>query len=425
MKFAAIARLSWKHVRQRGLRSLLTILGIIIGVAAVVAIVSIGEGLQANVAQRLGGLGSDVLTITPGYERAQGAGFRGGGFEAHGPMGGGQAASAPLTERNVNTVRSVPGVQYVQGTVSGRADLYYLGQNYSLSIQGVDPSVWRFFVTTALESGRYLTAGDSSSPVAVIGNAVARGVFKQDIEVNKQVTLGGFPFRVVGVLNRTDFGGGDRSVYIPVDWARKVLTDIASDQVSSISVKLSPEGASDPQAVIDEITPRLMATRNVNERTRDFTVTSPAAIRETVGQITGTITLFLGGIAAVSLLVGAVGISNTMYTSVLERTRLIGLLKALGTTNGEVMRLFLVESSLYGLVGGLAGVVIGSAASVVMGTVGLRFLPVPGGGGATTVVSPGLILFALTFAMLIGALSGILPARRGSRLSPVEALRYE
>lgn len=427
MKFAAIARLSWRHVRQRGLRSLLTILGIIIGVAAVVAIVSIGEGLQANVAQRLGGLGSDILTVTPGYDRAQHMGFRGGGFGGP-PPGSGMGASAPLTERDMVTVRSVPGVQYIQGAVSGRADLYYLGQNVSLPVSGVEPSVWQFFTTTALESGRYLGAGDSGAPVAVIGNAVARGVFKQDIEVNKQVTLGGFPFKIVGVLNRTDFGGGDRTLYVPVEWARKILTGIGADQVSSISVKLSPSASGsldDQQVVIDEITSRLMATRHVNERTRDFTVTSPAAIRETIGQVTGTITLFLGGIAAVSLLVGAVGISNTMYTSVLERTRLIGLLKALGTTNGEVMRLFLVESSLYGLVGGLAGVAIGSAASIIMGTVGLRFLPVPGGGGATTVIPPGLILFALGFAMLIGAVSGVFPARRGARLSPVEALRYE
>ncbi|MBI4362767.1 MAG: ABC transporter permease [Euryarchaeota archaeon] len=408
-------RLTLRHLRQRGLRSWLTILGIVIGVAAVVSIVSIGEGLRVSVTERLQRLGGDVISITPGFTQATGM--------MRGPPGfmGGSATSATLTDTDLAITRSTPGVQAAAGAISGRARVYYLGQNVSLSLQGVDPAVWRLLTTTQVESGRMLAPGDTHT--ALLGSRVAQRVFKQPLAVNRQVTIDNQTYRVVGVLQATDFGRDDNSIILPLPQARTHTPGLGSTEYNTITAKATP--GQDVEALAADIQSRLMVTRHVSERTQDFTVTSPAATAAVAQQITGTITLFLAGIAAVSLLVGAVGISNTMYMSVLERTREIGLLKALGATNGEVLRLFVAESALFGLVGGTIGAAMGAIAAIVMGTVGLRIFPGPGGGGGAVVIPPMLLPLAMGFAMLIGALSGVFPARQAARLKPVEALRYE
>ena len=213
---------------------------------------------------------------------------------------------------------------------------------------------------------------------------------------------------------------------ISKDIARNILTDLSSNQLSSITVQASD--SSNVQDVTAQIEQRLMITRHVTNQTKDFTVTSSQAILETVSSITQTITLFLGGIAGISLLVGGIGIANTMFMSVMERTRLIGVLKALGTTNFEIMKLFLTESAIIGFIGGVAGVIIGFLLSGIISELGLRAAGVGGGmgmGGITTVVSPQLVLFAIGFSVFVGMISGLLPARRASMLQPVEALHYE
>jgi len=415
MKFSDIFKLSLNNLLSRPLRSWLTVLGIVIGVAAIVALVSVGEGLQQRVNEQLSGLGSNLITITPGRTRALTA--IGRAFEQIQTTGS-------LTENDLKIVKSIPGVQYANGVVSGTAKVYYAGQTISARIQGVDTSVWRFMETTELEAGRYLMPGDTY--VAVVGNRIANDVFKQPIKINSQIKIGDQNFKVVGILKSAGFlGQEDSSVFIPKDTARKILGESSSDQLSSIVVQVSD--SANVQDVATEIQNRLMASHHVTENNLDFTVQTAQSIQERVSSVTQTITLFLGGIAGISLIVGGIGIANTMFMSVMERTRLIGVLKALGTTKSEIMKLFLTESIIMGLIGGIIGVFVGILLSGFISEFGISMpmTGVRGAGKITPVVTPQLILFSIAFSIAIGAVSGLLPARRAANLQPVEALRYE
>jgi putative ABC transport system permease protein len=415
MKYSDIVRFSFQNLTHKKLRSWLTILGIVIGVASFVALVSIGEGATSQITSRLGGLGADTITVSAGFSRA--ATDR--GFEFGG--GGSSATSKNITESDARIIKTTPGVLYVDGTVSERADMTYVGQTASVNVQGVDTSVWRYMMTTTLSSGRYLTTGDAN--VIVIGSNVAT-LFKQAVTLNSIVSIDGVSFKVVGVLAATQNigpgGGGDSGVYMPIQTARQIF-DLDSVKLSSISVKVSD--ATQIQTVAGDIEQRLLVTRRVTNSTKDFTVTTAAALQSQISSVSSTLTLFLAAISTISLLVGGIGISNTMFTSVIERTKQIGILKSLGMTDGEIMKVFLTESGLLGLIGGLVGAVIGVVASFGISELGLRLL----GGGVSSIASINIsiILFGVAFSFVIGALSGVFPARRAAKLQPVEALRYE
>jgi putative ABC transport system permease protein len=426
MRLDDIIRFSLNSLFHRGLRSWLTIFGVVIGVAAVVSIISIGSGTQQAITSQLGGLGANILTISSGSGRAGFVGFGGGGSEV-------QRATTTTTERqnltvkDVQIIKSVQGVQFVDGIVSGRATVVYLSQTTSLSVQGVDSLAWKDMLTTPLDSGRNLTQSDFNS--IVIGYSVANTVFKQPLVINTQISVGGKSFKIVGILQQSGgFGGSDSTIFMLADSARDVVSDVLPNQFSSIQVQVSdPSLVNSTSTAIEQ---KLLVLRHVTESTKDFTITSSQSLQQTISTVTNTLSLFLVGIAAISLLVGAIGIANTMFMSVMERTRQIGVLKALGTTDGEITKLFLMESSIMGLIGGLMGIFLGFIASGIVSELGVRFLGAGGGAGARnltslTFISPDLVLFALVFSVVIGALSGYLPARRASKLQPVEALRYE
>ncbi|HMB46613.1 MAG TPA: ABC transporter permease [Candidatus Methanoperedens sp.] len=416
MKTLDTFRLSLSHVRKSKMRSWLTIIGIVIGVAAVVAIISIGQGMQESVAARLGSLGADLITVTPGFSRAS----SGGGFEG-GRSGG--STSINLTDKDVNVIKQVPGVLYVNGMVSGRSDMIMGTEKTSVSITGVDTVVWRSMVTTGLEAGRYLQPGDSNA--VVIGYSLAHETFLQPLTLNRPVTIGGKTFKVAGIFVQSGGGfggGGDNAVYMPADYARDVITtNISRNAFSSIMVKVTDPNLANQ--VASDIITKLMPSRHVNSRTRDFTVTEFAVIQQQITSVVQTISLFLAAIVAVSLIVGAVGIANTMFMSVMERTRQIGLLKALGATDAEVMKLFLMESGLFGFVGGVIGIITGVLISVIISAVGL--IAIGPGGAMSAVVSPQLLIFALAFSIFVGIISGVAPARSAAKMNPVDALRFE
>src|SRR3990172_960568 len=233
MKTYDTFRLSLSHVKKSKMRSWLTIIGIVIGVAAVVAIISIGQGMQESVQARLGSLGADLIPVNPGYARAS----RGGGFE--GPRG--SAAGVNLTDKDMNVIKQIPGVLYVNGMVSGRSDMILGTEKTSVSITGVDTSVWRSMVTTELEAGRYLQPGDSNA--VVIGYSLSHETFLQPITLNRLITIGGKNFKVVGIFIQSGGGfggGGDNAVYMPADYARDVITEnIARNTFTSIMVKIA------------------------------------------------------------------------------------------------------------------------------------------------------------------------------------------
>ena len=425
MKPSKSFKLALNILRHSKVRSWLTIIGIVIGVASVVAIMSIGEGMQLSLESSLGGLGADIITISPGASRAFG-GFmtRDAGGGAPGSVATGGSASSTeaknLTIKDIQALKSVENVDIVTGTVSGRGEVYYLAEKTTVSVTGVDPVAWNEITTSTLSSGRFLGASDYNA--VLVGNRLATRSFKQALSVNRIITIEGVSFKIAGILNESGGmmgGGSDSGIIMPIEAARAVLDDVGTSEFDSIIVKVDDENA--VAGTMSAIDARLMLTRHVTNKTKDYSVTSSVAMQETISSTLESVTLFLGAIAAVSLLVGAVGIANTMFTTVLERTKQIGIMKAIGAKNRDIMMIFMMNSALVGLVGGIIGLVIGSVASLFVA------IPMMGarGMGAGNVVTPQLLIFTLSIAVGIGIVAGLVPAYRASKLRPVDALRYE
>jgi len=419
MKLKKSLKLAVNILLHSKLRSWLTIIGIVIGVAAIVAIVSIGEGAQLNVQERLSGLGADLITVSPGFERASG-GFRGGfGGGGHVMASGSSSITTKaknLTDKDMRIIKAVEGVSFVNGIVSGRADVFYLAESASVSVQGVEPLAWRNIIATELESGRYLNPGDTN--VIVVGSRVAKSTFKQPLALNRGITIEGRLFKVVGILKES--GGDDNRIIMPIEQSRDIIEDAGRDKLDSIVIKASSPDLVDQ--IVSEIDSKLTLSRHVTAKNKDFSVTSSKATLERVESVTQTFTLFLGAIAAVSLLVGAVGIANTMFTSVLEKTKEIGIMKTIGARNSDIMKVFLLNSGLVGLVGGALGISLGSAISTLLPKLLTGLGP---GGSVKTVIPISLLVEALFISIIIGMLAGAIPAYRASKLKPVDALRYE
>lgn len=416
MKFIDILKLSINNLSQRELRSWLTILGIIIGIAAIVGILSVGEGMKESISSQLATLGGDMLIITPGYTRATRE------FDEIRTVMQSRLAipTSILNEKDIKTIKSLEGIKFVTPAISGRVEIRYKNEKVTLSIQGIESLYFNEFLKVKLEEGRFFH--DSEKDVVVIGNNV-RNMFKNLLTLNSKIEINGKIFKVIGILEKAGeigaFVGIDRTIYMPISSAKDVL-NISSTRYSAIFVKV--ENLEMLDEISNSIELSLMKSRKVTENTKDFTITSIKTIQERVLNIVGSTNFFLGGIAAISLLVGAIGIANTMFTSVLERTRLIGTLKALGATNSEIMKIFLVESALLGFIGGLIGIFCGFIVAGIISEIGIRM-----GGFITTVVSinANLFIFAILFSTSLGIVSGILPAKRAASLQPVEALRYE
>jgi len=419
MKISKSFQLALNILLHSKLRSWLTIIGIVIGVAAIVAIVSIGQGAQASVQAQLGNLGADIITVSPGASRAGAGNF--------GRIEGGSTGTISknnLTDKDLSIIKSQEGVLFADGIVSGRVTMTYLSQTTNVNVQGVDPFAWQNMAPSDLAAGRYLQSGDTNS--IVVGDAIANRMFKQPLPVNREVNIEGKVFKVVGVLAASSgFGGSDNQIVMPVEQARDVIPDINKQNYNTISVKVADAAAIND--ITNAIDARLLTLHHVTNRTRDFTITNSQATQQRLAGVTQTLTIFLGAIAAVSLIVGAVGIANTMFTSVLEKTKDIGIMKAIGATNKDIMAIFLLNAGLVGFVGGLLGIIFGALISYVIPAIGARIgISLPGARGSLkTVIPPNLLIAALTISVMIGLIAGAIPAYRASRLKPVDALRYE
>ena len=386
---ATYLKLALNMLRHSKLRSWLTIIGIVIGVGAVVGIISLGDAMQAQVQSRLASMDLTSITISPGYSRAQ---SEGPGF---GHFGGGTTTDSQLTDHDIDALRGVEGITYVTGEISGREDISYNGENATLSITGVDPQVWKYMNSLEVGSGRLLEPADKY--VAVIGSGVASGIYKKDIGVNQVITINGKSVRVVGIL-KEEGGGGDRQIYMPIDAAVNVITDAKKDVFDSIQVKAKSVDVVDTVSY-EAIEKKLMISRHINkEDDRDFSVTALKSMAQSVTSMLYSMTLFLGAIAAVSLIVGAVGIANTMFTSVLEKTKEIGTMKAIGAKNRDILMIFLFNSAMVGLVGGIFGVILGALLSAVFPMIGVTMMR--SGGGTSISLSPSLMFYGLTLAVL-------------------------
>jgi putative ABC transport system permease protein len=403
-----LVELAFNSLRYRSLRSWLAILGIVIAVASIISLISISVGMNDQITKSLSGTGANIITISPGAARAERFGFGGGSPSGPGvPTGG--ISSSKITFLQADALRRVLGVAKVDAQLSSREEVRYKNKNSSVTVIGVDPSAFPESVGTKISSGR--TLGTSDTVSAVLGYSVAAQTFN-DSMLNKQITIEGKVFHVVGILNQSGstFSGPDRNIYIPQEEAKKLFNQ--TKYVSSVVV-VAADGQ-DPDAVAGNVTAALRIMHRVTQTTQDFTVTTATSLQSTISSVTDTLGLFLGGIASISLIVGGIGVANAMFTSVLEQTKYIGLLKSLGTKNSAVLKLFLFEACMVGLVGGLIGIALSFVASAILGVYGLP-----------SRISPDLAFLGIGFSVVVGAISGILPARNAASVAPVEALKYE
>lgn len=316
--------------------------------------------------------------------------------------------TATLTTTDERLVDQVSGVEYASGVINGRATVSYKNKNASVTILGVDALTYWKTTTTNLSSGRLLSSSDTSS--VIVGSRIYNQTFQTDL-LNEYIKIEGKSFHVVGELqpSASSFSSADDTIMMPINAAKSILNKTT---LSSIMVAVADDA--DISAVSDDITTVLLSAHHVTSDKQDFTVTSQETMQSTISQITGTMTLFLGGIGAISLLVGAIGVANTMFMSVLERTKEIGILKALGMTSGNITLLFLIESAMIGLIGGVLGVLLSFLASFVMSMAGI-----------SSAITLELAAAAVAFSALVGIVSGVAPARNAAALEPVQALSYE
>jgi putative ABC transport system permease protein len=418
MKLLDILVISFRNLSQRSLRSWLTILGIVIGVAAIVSMLSIGEGMKKSINSQLSVFGQDLVMITSGSVRT-------GGGDITGIIRAFTSARGTFTlsEKDVEIIRSIEGVKDVEGILIGTNFALYGNEKFSVMIRGVDPTKWRRMINLEVEEGRDFLPNEKR--VVVLGSRIAKEVFSNKIPVDSQITVGGISFRVIGILKESGAQMGllDNTIFMNIKDAREIIPNIEKDKYSLINVKI--EDASNIDDIVLKIDEALMTKRKETPDKKTYTIISAKQIAQTVKMIISSMNLFLGGIAGVSLVVGAVGIANTMFTSVIERTRQIGTLKALGAKNSEIMKMFLFESALIGFVGGLIGIFAGFIATGLLNEFSVRMFSAPGMRMSSAIITPDLILLGLSFATIIGALSGLIPAKRAAELEPVEALRYE
>jgi putative ABC transport system permease protein len=406
---ATCLKLALNMLLHSKLRSWLTIIGIVIGVGAVVGIVSLGDSMQGQIQSKLASMDLTSITIIPGYSRAS---------EMSG-FGHSEGTDTQLTKRDLDALRGIDGIVYAAGEISGREGISYSGENATLSINGVDPQVWQYMNSLEVKFGRLLQPADKY--VAVIGSDVATGIYEKDIGVNQIITINGKSVRVVGIL-KEEGGSQDRQIYMPISAAVNLIKDAKKDVFDSIEVKAKDVNIVD--ALIDSIEKKLLISRHINKQDdKDFTIIALKSMAESVTSMTSSITLFLGAIAAVSLLVGAVGIANTMFTSVLEKTKEIGTMKAIGAKNRDILMIFLFNSAMVGLVGGIFGIILGALVSALFPMIGVSMTSPESETNIS--LSPHLMIFGLSLAILIGVVSGVVPAYRASKLKPVDALRYE
>ncbi len=389
-----------QNLRRRKLRSWLTILGIVLGIATIVILVSIGDGVKSDMGSRMSSFGTDMITITPG-------GGRGGMW----PMGeGGSSEDGKLYEADARIVKGVAGIDEIALSASERADVEFKGKEISTTVTATTANVFEMFPDSyKVSEGRLF--GDNEQRVAFIGSEAASSMFGNNkVDVNSRITINGELYRVVGIAQKT--GQNDRSIYVPYDDKNLLFADsLAEKEVGQITVKVI--SGAEPDDVGEKVESALMLSRRVMEDELDFTVTTPGSTAGNAEEVTDTLGTALLMIGMISAVVGAIGISNTMFMSVLERTKEIGVLKSLGATSRQILGLFVAEAAMLGAAGGLLGLAIGVAGTVLVSQMGISLV-------LTASTMAGSVLFAIA----VGVVAGLVPARNASKVPAIEALVY-
>jgi putative ABC transport system permease protein len=397
---------AFESLSSNKLRSGLTILGIVIGVAAVIAMLAVGNGAQASINQSIESIGTNLLFVTSGAQNVR--------------------VVRPLTLNDVSALQNpaqAPAIQAAAGTIQGRGNVSFGSESAPTEVVGVTPE-FATLRNLTVASGEFITQSEVTGrfPGAVLGATEATNLFGDANPLNQTIQINQQPFRVIGVLQAkggTGFGSVDDQVFVPLTTAELRLFHRAQPgQVDQILVQA--KSASQVNDAIAEVKQIIGQAHHDTPGQEDFTVINEADVLSSAQSITGVLTIFLGGIAAISLLVGGIGIMNIMLVSVTERTREIGLRKALGARRLDIMLQFLIESAVLSLVGGIVGILVAWGITGIIARIasnsGTPFTPIIGING---------ILLATVFSAAVGLFFGFYPASRASGLEPVEALRYE
>jgi putative ABC transport system permease protein len=408
--FSQNVRSALRALLANKLRSGLTMLGIVIGVGAVVALLSIGTGAQASITNRIQGIGANLITVFSGTrDRAA-------------PSGAGGGATAPLTYEEALQLRGLPGVEAVAPQVQSRQPIKNGNKQANVQVVGVTPE-YASAHPDQLDHGRFIAANDVSakSRVAVVGSQVVTDLFGGLDPVGKQIKINGILFQVVGVMKSQGSGGfgfsRDTTTYIPTTtaFARLARTRVGNQNTVS-TIEVSAIDSDSISTAMASLTDKLTVLHKIKPgATADFTVQSQADILAAATEVTGVLTVFLGAIAGISLVVGGIGVMNIMLVSVTERTREIGLRKAVGARRSDIVYQFMTETITLSILGGIIGILVGAGISEVVNASGV----------IATVVSLQSVLLAFGFSAAVGIFFGIYPANRAAGLKPIEALRYE
>ena len=387
------------------MRSLLTMLGIIIGVGAVIAMVSIGMGVRNNIQQSIASLGSNMLIVMPGAENRTG-------------VRGGAGSKTTLEDEDADAIKTkIGGIDNVSAMVSGSYQVVFGNSNWKTSVQGVSPD-YMDIRSLEVESGIFITEHDmvKRNRVAVIGSTVSENLFGGSNPVGQNIRIDNQPFKIIGVLKKRGQSsmGQDQDdvIIVPMTTAQERMLGV--NYVHSINVQVSSPDIMDE--VQEDIETLLRQRHHIAKgQEDDFNVRNLTSLMETMDSTTAMITMLLGAVAGISLLVGGIGIMNIMMVSVTERTREIGIRKALGATFRNIMMQFLIESVVIGIIGGVIGIFMGCTLSIAVA----EFF------NFNTVITLLPIAVSFSFAVGTGLFFGIYPARKAAKLDPIEALRYE
>ncbi len=414
MLFSENFRIALRALRANKMRSALTMLGIIIGVATVVALLSIGNGATASITSQIQGTGSNLLTVSPGRQQAGGPQSLGRSQQASYLYYADYQLLQRTLTRNISALAPSYQASYL---------VKYGTESFNVGVTGITQD---YQTTNAFDvaAGRFITDGDNKAQalVAVLGSQTATDLFGGLTPLGKTIAVNGLKFEVVGVLESkggSGFGSSDDAVFTPLETGYAKLFGAAATYndkkvVNSIAVSVATTEAMDTvSAQIEFLFRRAHNLAAADEL--DFNVLSQSDLLSTLNAVTQTLTIFLGAVAGISLLVGGIGIMNIMLVSVTERTKEIGLRKAVGATRSQILQQFLIETLTLSLLGGLLGILLGVGIALLFSLSGL----------IVSVITADSIALAFFFALLIGVFFGIYPAFRAANLHPMVALRYE